>query len=204
MTIPIHQIIFFVFSAILVISAAMVVLSRNPVRAALFLVVCCFASSILWMMLQVEFLALALIFVYVGAVMTLFLFVVMMLNVDLAALKEGFVRWLPLGVILLVALIVIMVMVVGPGQLNDGDMPLKLLPANYSNVKAMGELLYTKYLYPFELAAVILLIAIIAAISLAFFGKKPGTRSQKIGEQHLARKKDRLRVVDMKKQQGDA
>lgn len=198
MSIPIHQIIFFVFAAILVVSAAMVILSRHPVRAALFLVVSFFASSILWMMLQIEFLALVLIFVYVGAVMTLFLFVIMMLNVDLTALKEGFVRWLPLGVIVLAALIVIMLMVVGPGQLNDGDMSLKLMPPDYSNVKAMGSLLFTHYLYPFELSAVILLVAIIAAISLAFFGKKPGTRSQKLAEQHRVKKVDRLRIVNLK------
>ncbi len=198
MTIPIYPILFFVFATLLVLSALMVITCRNPVRAALFLVLSFVLCSVLWMMLQAEFLALALIFVYVGAVMTLLLFVVMMLNIDIVSLKEGFTRYLPLGVIVLALLVGMMLMVVGPGRLSDSAIKLPVLPADYSNVKAMGQLLYTQYLYPFELAAVILLVAIIAAISLAFFGRKPGTRSQVIAKQHLAKQADRLRRVNLK------
>lgn len=198
MTIPIYQIIFFVFATLLTLSALMVILTRNPVRAALFLVLSFALCSVLWMMLQAEFLALALIFVYVGAVMTLLLFVVMMLNVDVASLKEGFARLLPLGVLVLAVLVGVMLYVIGPHRLAGAGVTLPHLPADYSNVKAMGMLLYTKYLYPFELAAVILLVAIIASISLAFFGRKPGTRSQIIAKQHQAKKSERLRRVNLK------
>ncbi|MDF1761383.1 MAG: NADH-quinone oxidoreductase subunit J [Coxiellaceae bacterium] len=200
--IPIHQIIFFVFAVILIASALMVIISRNPVRAALFLVLTFFCSAVLWMMLQAEFLALALIFVYVGAVMTLLLFVVMMLNIDVASLKDGFVRsfvFVLLGVIVSAALVWVILSVIGPMQLNDGaSITMPRMPADYSNVKAMGMLLYTQYLYPFELAAVILLVAIIAAISLAFFGRKKGTKSQVVSQQLKAKKADRLRVVNLK------
>jgi NADH-quinone oxidoreductase subunit J len=197
MLIPVHQIIFFVFAAIVVIASLMVVISRNPVRAALFLVLAFVASAVLWMMLQAEFLALALIFVYVGAVMTLFLFVVMMLNADIAALREGFVRYLPFGVIIMALLIGLLLYVIGPAHLHDAGLSLQHEPAGYSNVTAMGMLLFTHYLYPFELAALILLVAIIASISLAFFGRKPGTRSQKAHQQLQATKANRLRVVSM-------
>ncbi|MDF1797056.1 MAG: NADH-quinone oxidoreductase subunit J [Coxiellaceae bacterium] len=200
--IPIHQIIFFVFAVILITSALMVIISRNPVRAALFLVLTFFCSAVLWMMLQAEFLALALIFVYVGAVMTLLLFVVMMLNIDVASLKDGFVRsfvFVLLGVLVSAALVYVILSVIGPMQLNDGaSITMPRMPADYSNVKAMGMLLYTQYLYPFELAAVILLVAIIAAISLAFFGRKKGTKSQVVSQQLKAKKSDRLRVVNLK------
>ncbi len=200
--IPIHQIIFFVFAVILIASALMVIISRNPVRAALFLVLTFFCSAVLWMMLQAEFLALALIFVYVGAVMTLLLFVVMMLNIDVASLKDGFVRsfvFVLLGVIVSAALVWVILSVIGPMQLNDGaSITMPRMPADYSNVKAMGMLLYTQYLYPFELAAVILLVAIIAAISLAFFGRKKGTKAQVVSQQLKAKKADRLRVVNLK------
>ncbi len=198
MTIPIHQIIFYVFSVLLLGSALMVITQRNPVRAALFLVLTFFCSSVLWMMLQAEFLALALIFVYVGAVMTLLLFVVMMLNIDIATLKEGFTRWLPLGVIVLAVLAAVILYVIGPGRLNDASIAMPVLPDDYSNVKAMGILLFTQYMYPFELAAVILLVAIVAAISLAFFGRKKGTKAQVVSQQLKAKKADRLRVVDIK------
>ncbi|MDF1655884.1 MAG: NADH-quinone oxidoreductase subunit J [Coxiellaceae bacterium] len=200
--IPIHQIIFFVFAVILIASALMVIISRNPVRAALFLVLTFFCSAVLWMMLQAEFLALALIFVYVGAVMTLLLFVVMMLNIDVASLKDGFVRsfvFVLLGVVVSAALVWVILSVIGPLQLNDGaSITMPQMPADYSNVKAMGMLLYTQYLYPFELAAVILLVAIIAAISLAFFGRKKGTKAQVVSQQLKAKKADRLRVVNLK------
>lgn len=197
-TFPIEQVVFYVFSAILIISALMVVVMRNPVRSVLFLVLAFFVSAVLWMSLQSEFLSLVLIFVYVGAVMTLFLFVVMMLNVDLSAMKEGFVRYLPIGLLVAALLIGTMLLVVGPKHLKEAHAALATYGANYSNVKAMGTLLYTHYLYPFEIASLILLVAIISAIALTFHGRRPDSKAQRITEQLKANKKDRLRIVDIK------
>ena len=195
---PIYQVIFYIFAIILLAAAVMVIVSRNPVRAVLFLVLAFFASAVLWMMMQAEFLALLLIFVYVGAVMTLFLFVVMMLNIDLTKMREKFVRFLPLGIIVMLILIATMVVVVSPRHLGITADRLPRVPADFSNVKAMGALLYTNYLYPFEIASVILLVAIIAAITLAFHGRKSNTKTQRIMKQLAAKKQDRLRVVKMK------
>lgn len=197
-TFPVHQVVFFVFSAILVGAALMVIFSRNPVHSVLFLVLAFFASAVLWMSLQAEFLSLVLIFVYVGAVMTLFLFVVMMLNVDLSAMREGFVRFLPFGLLAAALLISTMFLVVGPKHLKEAGALPTHYGAGYSNVKAMGIELYTHYLYPFEVASLILLVAIISAIALAYHGRRSGTRAQKIDEQLKARKEERLRIVDIK------
>ncbi len=195
---PVYQIVFFVIAAILIAAAVMVIISRNPVRAILFLVLAFVASSILWMMMQAEFLALVLIFVYVGAVMTLFLFVVMMLNIDLSKMREQFVRYLPVGIVVMLLLIASMIVVVSPRHSGMMATHLPAVPADFSNVKAMGTLLYTDYLYPFEIASVILLVAIIAAITLAFHGRKANTKAQHILKQLEATKKERLRVVKMK------
>lgn len=195
---PTYQVIFFIFAIVLIAAAVMVIVSRNPVHSILFLVLAFFASAILWMMLQAEFLALILIFVYVGAVMTLFLFVVMMLNIDLSKIREQFVRFLPIGILIMLLLIATMVVVVLPKYLPSATSHLTHLPANFSNVKAMGNLLYTDYLLPFEIASIILLVAIIAAITLAFYGRKPNTKAQNIAKQLMASKKNRLRVVKMK------
>ncbi|MCB1827094.1 MAG: NADH-quinone oxidoreductase subunit J [Coxiellaceae bacterium] len=197
-TFPIHQVVFFAFSAVLIIAAMMVVMVRNPVHSVLFLVLCFFASAVLWMTLQAEFLSLVLIFVYVGAVMTLFLFVVMMLNVDLSAMKEGFVKYMPLGLLVAVLLIGTMFFVIGPTHFKEGATLPTHYASTYSNVKAMGGLLYSHYLYPFEVASLILLVAIVAAIALAYHGRRPDNKSQKVSEQLSVTKKDRLRIVDIK------
>jgi len=195
MKFPIYQFIFFFFAAVLIVSAVMVIISRNPVRSVLFLVLSFFCSAVLWMLIQAEFLALVLIFVYVGAVMTLFLFVIMMLNVDLSAMKEKFVRYLPLSVLVMVLLVGTMLMVIGPRHLAIASALLTHHPADYSNTKALGMLLFTDYLYPFEIAAAILLVAMIAAIALAFHGRKPNTKAQKVAVQHQATKEGRLHLV---------
>lgn len=195
---PIYQVIFFVFAAILVAAAVMVIAVRNPVHSILFLVLAFFASAVLWMMMQAEFLSLILIFVYVGAVMTLFLFVVMMLNIDLSKIREKFVHYLPVGVLVMLLLIASMVVVILPKHLGITATPLTPAPSDFSNVAAMGNLLYTHYIYPFEIAAVILLVAIIAAITLAFHGRKPHTKAQRIMQQLSVKKEDRLRIVKMK------
>lgn len=191
------QLVFYAFSALMLFSAAMVITSRHPVRAVLFLVLTFFAACCLWMILQAEFLALVLIFVYVGAVMTLFLFVVMMLNIDLAPLREGFVRYLPLGVIVLTLLVALMLFVIGPKQFGISNYQLPVQPADYSNVKVLGELLYTQYTYPFEIAGMLLLVAIISAISLAFRGRR-NSKSQRIAQQVAVKPQDRVRLVKMK------
>lgn len=174
----------------------MVITSRFPVRGVLFLVLAFFASAVLWMLIQAEFLALVLIFVYVGAVMTLFLFVVMMLNLDQAPRFKGWVSYLPFGVILTVVLLAIMLYPFYRSMnFSSLDYHLVLHPADYSNVKVLGAVLYTHYVYPFELAAVLLLAAIIAAISLVLRGRKPNTKSQRIAEQIRVNPKDRLQLI---------
>ena len=195
---PIYSVIFFIFAILVIGAGLMVILSRNPVHAILFLILAFFGSSVLWLMLHAEFLALVLVFVYVGAVMTLFLFVVMMLNIDLSRMREKFVRYLPLTAIIALLLIGVMIAIlVTPKRFPPLDSHLSNPPADYSNVKSMGELLYTLYLYPFEIAGIILLVAIIAAIGLAFHGRKPNTKTQRIQEQLQANKQDRLRVIKM-------
>lgn len=197
MSIPIVPVIFYSFAALMIFAAVMVISVRNPVHSVLCLVLTFFCASVLWMLLQAEFLALVLLFVYVGAVMTLFLFVVMMLNLDLSRLKEHFVRYLPYGVVVLAAFVAIMVMVVLPNHLTVLAAPIESLPST-SNTAAMGILLFTQHILAFEVAGLILLVAIVAAITLAFHGRKPGTKAQKIAQQHQATKQARLRLVSMK------
>lgn len=156
-----------------------------------------FCSAVLWMLLQAEFLSLVLIFVYVGAVMTLFLFVVMMLDIDLAPLKEGFVRYLPLGLVVLAFMVGIMLFVLNSKQFSSATMVAPTGP-NYNNTAVIGTELFTHYIYEFEIAGLILLVAMVAAISLAFYGRKPGTKSQKISQQLMANKASGLRVIKMK------
>lgn len=193
-----QMIIFLLFSSLLLFAATMVIFSRHPVRAVMFLVLSFVASSVLWMMLEAEFLSLVLIFVYVGAVMTLFLFVVMMINIDLAPLKAGFVRYLPLGILVTAVIVGLILYVLNPKHFPLGvESQLIAEPENYSNVKELGETLYTQYVYPFEIASAILLVAIVAAISLAFRGKREG-KVQRISEQVSVRKQDRYYLVNMR------
>lgn len=195
---PIYEVIFFIFAIVLIAAATMLIVSHNPVHAVLFLVLAFFASAVLWVMMQAEFLCLVLIFVYVGAVMTLFLFVVMMLNIDLSKIQQKFVRFLPFGLLSMLLLIATMIVVVSPRHFGMASTTLPRVPANFSDTKAIGALLYTHYLLPFEIAAVILLVAIIASITLAFHGRKSDTKLQRIWEQLEATKENRLRVIKMK------
>jgi NADH-quinone oxidoreductase subunit J len=196
---PIYPVVFFSFALLVVMAAVMVVFSRNPVRAVLFLVLCFFGSAVLWMLLQAEFLALVLIFVYVGAVMTLFLFVVMMLNIDLSRLKEGFVRYLPLGLLALILLVGLMAYVADPAHVGSlKNAHLMRVGPHHSNTTVMGMVLYTDLIYPFEIAAVILLVAIVASITLVFRGRRHDTKGQDVSQQQQASKADRLRIIKMK------
>lgn len=191
------QFIFYVFAAVAVGSAISVITARNPVRSVLSLVVTFFAMSGVWMILHAEFLSLILLLVYVGAVMTLFLFVVMMLNIDRESKQGGFVRYLPLGVIIVILLTGITIVGVGPEYFGIAAMPAPLpASADYSNTQQLGLLLFTDYVYPFEIAGVILLAAIIAAITLTYRGPVK-RRVQNIGDQIAASPKTSLRLIKM-------
>lgn len=192
-----EKFIFYVFAAILIFAATMVITRRNPVHSVLFLVLAFFNAAGLWLLLEAEFLAIVLVLVYVGAVMVLFLFVVMMLDIDVAEMRAGFIKHLPLGLLIAAVMIIEMLMVVGPRYfgLDTFAAPARHA-ADFSNTEALGALLYSDYLYPFEIAAVILLVAIIAAISLTL-RRRPDRKYLDTAKQLAANKKQRLRVIDM-------
>lgn len=197
----IEKFIFYFAALIMVASATMVITVRNPVRAALFLVLTFFSSAIIWMILEAEFLAIALVLVYVGAVMVLFLFVVMMLDINIARLKEGFIRYLPFGIVVALIMAGMIVSVVGPGNFGlDKIAEPARHAADYNNTRELGMVLYTKYAYPFEIAAVILLVAIIAAIALTL-RRRPTTKYQKPEEQIAVKRDERIRIVPMQAEQ---
>lgn len=199
------HIIFYLFAAAAVCSAMAVVTMRNPVHSVLALVVTFFAMSGVWMLLQAEFLSLILLLVYVGAVMTLFLFVVMMLNINKENKQAGFVRYWPLGVIFVLLIIGLIFAALGPHYFGLATIPAPApLPAGYSNIQQLGEILYTHFAYPFEIAGALLLAAIIAAITLAYHGPKK-RKIQHPNEQVAVRPEDRVRLIKMQseKKQGD-
>jgi NADH-quinone oxidoreductase subunit J len=185
-------ILFYFFGAVLLASTLLVVLVRNPVHAALFLVLAFFTAASLWLLLYAEFLAITLVLVYVGAVMVLFLFVVMMLDINIDLLRKGFWRYLPLagGVGLLMAIEMASLLWRAVGGINAGRAP----GPNYSNTKELGRVLYTDYVFPFEIAAVILLVAIVAAIALTLRSRKE-TKYQDPQAQLSVRASDRLKII---------
>ena len=191
------EIIFYFFSAILVLSALGVITSRNPVHAALLLVLAFFTSAGLWLLLGAEFLAITLVLVYVGAVMVLFLFVVMMLDINLDRLREGYWKWFPFGALLAVVMAAEVVMVLINKSFSIDQMPAPPSHASdYSNTKELGRLLYTEYVYAFELAAVILLVAMVAAIALTLRARSK-VKFLDPSKQVIVKKKDRVRLVSM-------
>jgi NADH-quinone oxidoreductase subunit J len=185
--------LFLMFGAVLVGSGLAVITARNPVHGALALVLAFFTAAAIWLLLRAEFLAIALVVVYVGAVMVLFLFVVMMLDINLERVREGFWQNLPLA--LVVGGIMVFEMIAVLWNRYYGGAP-RQLPANYSNTRELGRVLYTDYGYAFEIAAVILLVAIIAAIALTLRQRKD-TRHQAPSEQVRARREERVRLVSM-------
>jgi len=194
-----EKFLFYFFAIITVFAATMVITRRNPVHSVLFLVLAFFNAAALWMLLEAEFLAIVLVLVYVGAVMVLFLFVVMMLDIDVATMQASFIRYLPIGLIVAVCMLGEILMVVGrDGWFGAEQFPKpNPLPADYSNTESLGEVLYTVYMYPFEIAAVILLVAIIAAIGLTM-RRRPETKYQDPSKQVLVKKgPDRIRVVSV-------
>jgi len=192
-----QTVIFYAFAAILVFAALRVITSRNPVHSALWLVLSFFSAAGVWMLLGAEFLAIVLVLVYVGAVMVLFLFVVMMLDVNFDKLRERFRSYIPVGATVGILVLVEMALVLIGGYLAPGSAPLPApAPANYSNTRALGLQIYTDYAYPLEIAAVLLLVAIIAAIALTHRERRE-SKYQNPSEQVRVRAGDRLRVLKM-------
>src|SRR6184192_4715062 len=188
-----ETVVFYAFGAVLLLSGLRVVTARNPVHGALFLVLAFFTAAGLWLLLRAEFLAIALVVVYVGAVMVLFLFVVMMLDINVERVREGFWSNLPLALIVGGVMVWEMVTVLA---FRIYSIDTKPIPANYSNTRELGKVLYTDYAFAFEIAAVILLVAIIAAIALTLRRRKD-TRSQDPSAQVNARREERVRLVSM-------
>jgi NADH-quinone oxidoreductase subunit J len=192
-----EKLVFYVLAAILVFAATRVITVRNPVHAALHLVLAFFTCAGLWLLLEAEFLAITLVLVYVGAVMVLFLFVVMMLDINTAPLREGFIRYLPVGLTVAALMILEMYLVLRSKYFDAETMPAPARrAADYSNTRELGSVLYTDYVYAFEIAAVILVVAIIAAIALTL-RKRPETKMQNPAEQVKVRRADRVRLVKM-------
>jgi NADH-quinone oxidoreductase subunit J len=194
MTLPWDLIFFFAFATVLVLAALAVISVKNSVHAALFLVLTFFTSAALWLLLQAEFLAIALVLVYVGAVMVLFLFVVMMLDVNTESAREGFIRYLPVGLLVAGVMLFEMLALVGMKQMSVVSAPAD--PGGASNTMWLGNALFTNYLLPFEVAAVILTVAIIAAIMLTL-RQRIGTRKQNPAAQVAVKASDRVRIVKM-------
>jgi NADH-quinone oxidoreductase subunit J len=191
------SLLFYVFSTILLLASLRVITARNPVHSALALVLAFFTAAGIWLLLEAEFLAITLVLVYIGAVMVLFLFVVMMLDINIAELRKGFWNYLPAGLMVAGLMVLEMVMVLGGADLGLSEPPP--LPADFSNTKELGRLLYTSYVYPFELAAVMLLVAMVAAISLTH-RKRKDTKQQNPAMQVKVKRADRIHLVNLKPQ----
>jgi len=190
-----EAILFYAFATVLLVAGLCVITARNPVHAALFLVLAFFTAAAIWLLLRAEFLAITLVLVYVGAVMVLFLFVVMMLDINIERMREGFWKNLPLAIVVGGIMMAEMAAVLWGRTFGVAPQPVPR-PADYSNTRELGRLLYTDYAYAFEVAAVILLVAIVAAIALTLRGRKD-TRRQDPSLQIKVRREDRVRLVSM-------
>lgn len=200
----IQVISFYIFAAILLASASMVIFARNPVHSVLWLIVAFFNAAALMVLVGAEFIAMLLVIVYVGAVAVLFLFVVMMLNIDFAELRAGFVSNLPLGILLAIVLAVELVLGIGAyraGAIELGNAVAAATPTDKPNIEAIGALLYSKYVFLFETAGLILLVAMVGAIVLTHRQRK-GVRPQNIGKQNRRRPQDAVRNVNQPVGQG--
>ena len=192
-----YAILFYSFATILIGAAVGVIFSRNPVHAVMFLVLAFFESAMLWLLIEAEFLAIVLVLVYVGAVMVLFLFVVMMLDIEVERTEGGYTRYLPLGLVIAGLMVIELMQIIwwrSSADVASGG--FVATPDGYSNTEALGAVLYTEHVYAFEIAAVILLLAIVAAITLTM-RKRPGLKRQNISEQVAVKASDRLRIIKM-------
>ena len=196
---------FYLFSAVTVFSAAMVISSKNPVHSVFFLILAFFNSAGLFVLLGAEYIAMTLVIVYVGAVAVLFLFVVMMLDINFAELRQGFLKYLPLGAAVAVVLFAELTAVFYSSVRSPATVAeaANAIPAadKFSNTQAIGNILYTNYLYPFQLAGIILLVAMIGAIVLTL-RSRPGVRKQKISEQVQRRREDSVQLVSVQTGRG--
>ena len=190
-------VIFYLFATVLLGAALRVITARNPVHAVLFLVLAFFNAAGIWMLLQAEFLAIALVMVYVGAVMVLFLFVVMMLDVNIERLRQGFWSYLPLGGVIALLMVAEMILVVGSRYFGLDNFPGQDVTPGSSNTKDLARLLFTKFAWPFEIASLILLVAIIAAVMLTL-RKRADTKAVHPSDQIKVQRNDRVRMVKMK------
>jgi NADH-quinone oxidoreductase subunit J len=193
MNLPWNLILFYIFAGVLVLAALGVISVRNSVHAALLLVLTFFTSAALWLLMQAEFLALALVLVYVGAVMVLFLFVVMMLDINTEQLREGYIRYLPVGILVAAVMLAEMLLLIGVKAMA---IPAPADPGGASNTAWLGNALFTRFLLPFETAAVILTVGLIAAIMLTL-RKRANTRYQNPSAQVAVQARDRIRIVKM-------
>mgnify|MGYP006077633571 FL=1 len=190
-----EQVLFYAFSGLVLFAAVMVITVKNPVHAALCLVLAFFSSSGLWLLLEAEFLAITLVLVYVGAVMVLFLFVVMMLDINIAELREGFASYVPVAVLVAVVMLALLSTIVGHVNFGvDSIQGVVAHASDYSNTKALGMSMYTDFIWPFEIASVILLVAIVAAITLTL-RKSRQTKSADSSNQVAVKSSDRVRLV---------
>ncbi len=192
-----QAILFYVFSSILVVAALGVIFSKNPVHSIMFLVGAFFQSAVLWLLIEAEFLAIVLVLVYVGAVMVLFLFVVMMLDINVEEAKSSIAKYTPFGLLIAGLMIVELMQVIKLRSANQTLQGFSINPAEYSNTESLGAVLYTEHVYAFEIASVILLLAIVAAITLTM-RKRPGLKVQDIAKQVAVDPKDRLKIIKMK------
>lgn len=192
-----QAILFYVFSSILLVAALGVIFSKNPVHSIMFLVGAFFQSAVLWLLIEAEFLAIVLVLVYVGAVMVLFLFVVMMLDINVEEAKSSIAKYTPFGLLIAGLMIVELMQVIKLRSANQTLQGFSINPPDYSNTESLGSVLYTEHVYAFEIAAVILLLAIVAAITLTM-RKRPGLKAQDIAKQVAVDPKDRLKIIKMK------
>jgi len=192
-----QAILFYVFSSILLIAALGVIFSKNPVHSIMFLVGAFFQSAVLWLLIEAEFLAIVLVLVYVGAVMVLFLFVVMMLDINVEEAKSSIAKYTPFGLLIAGLMIVELMQVIKLRSANQTLQGFSINPPDYSNTESLGSVLYTEHVYAFEIASVILLLAIVAAITLTM-RKRPGLKAQDIAKQVAVDPKDRLKIIKMK------
>ena len=189
--------VFYFFASVMVIAALRVITARNPVHSALFLVLAFFTAAALWLLLEAEFLAIVLVLVYVGAVMVLFLFVIMMLDINLDRLREGYWDYLVPALVVAGVIVVEMTVILGGRYFSLASMPMPpAAPSGYSNTKALGRILYTDYFYAFEIAAVILLVAIVGAIALTL-RKRKDNKYQEASRQIGVRRADRVKLISM-------
>ena len=192
-----QAILFYVFSSILLVAALGVIFSKNPVHSIMFLVGAFFQSAVLWLLIEAEFLAIVLVLVYVGAVMVLFLFVVMMLDINVEEAKSSIAKYTPFGLLIAGLMIVELMQVIKLRSANQTLQGFSINPPDYSNTESLGSILYTEHVYAFEIASVILLLAIVAAITLTM-RKRPGLKAQDIAKQVAVDPKDRLKIIKMK------